>query len=370
VFELPARVFIAVIQGAQRFDVSQLIEFTRAIVQGLLFAGVLIADLGVGAIGGAMAATSLVVLGIAAALAHRITPGLALSRGRVSRPRLRRLLSFSGSLFAIRLTGTIYRQMDRAIVGVGIGPAAVASYEIAQRIHLGALIVQSTAASALLPTVAYLREQRETVRELLVRGTCYSLAVSLPVIVALFCFAEPAIRGWVGEDFVDVADSARLFLLYLVLTSFVSIGLGIVVALGRTRRVLAWAVVNLLVNAAVSIALVGPVGINGVILGTLAGQAVAFFPMLRLILSELETPARVWLRRAVLPVLPGVALQVTVSAPVAVALHGSGSLVLALALVFASVLVALATFVAVGLDAEHRRLLRNTIGRAVGRRRR
>jgi O-antigen/teichoic acid export membrane protein len=366
VFELPARVFIAVLQGAQRFDVTQLIEVTRGVAQGVLFVVVLVADLGVGAIGAAIAASSLLVLVLGAVLAHRITPGLRLRRSRVSRPELRRLLGFSGSLFTIRLTGTIYRQMDRAIVGIGLGAAAVASYEIAQRVHLGAQLVQSISASALLPTAAYLRGHLDTLRDLLLRGTCYALAASLPAIAALFCFAEPLIRGWVGDEFADVADSARLFLLYLVLTASLSIGLGIVVALGRTRRVIVWSLVNLGVNVAVSVALVGPLEVNGVILGTLAGQAVSFLPMLRLVLRELETSPGLWLRRAVVPNLPGLAVQLAVTVPVALAVSDSGSLVLALALVLASIAVSAATFLAVGLDAGQRRLLLLAVRGAVG----
>lgn len=366
VFELPARVFIAVIQGAQRFDVTQLIEVTRGVAQGALFAAVLVADLGVGAIGAAIAASSLLVLVISAVLARRITPGLAFAPGRVSRAELRRLLRFSGSLFTIRLTGTIYRQMDRAIVGIGLGAASVASYEIAQRVHLGAQLVQSISASALLPTAAYLRDHLDTLRDLLLRGTCYSLAASLPAITALFCFAEPLIRGWVGDEFADVAGSARLFLSYLLLTASLSVGLGIVVALGRTRRVIVWSLVNLAVNLAVSVALVGPLGVDGVILGTLAGQAVAFLPMLRLVLAELETSAGLWLRRAVAPNLPGLALQLAVTVPVAVAVSDSGSLPLALALVLASIAVSAAAFLAVGLDAAHRRLLVLTVRNAIG----
>jgi O-antigen/teichoic acid export membrane protein len=369
-FELPARVFIALIQGAQRFDVTQVVEITRGVTQGALFVLVLATDLGVGAIGGAMAATSLVVLVLASALARRITPGLAMSPGLVARAEVRRLLAFSSSLFTIRLTGTVYRQMDRAIVGIGINTAAVASYEIAQRIHLGAQLVQSTTASALLPTAAYLRGRPETLRDLLLRGTCYSLAATLPVLTALFCFAEPLIRGWVGDEFAHVAGSARLFLTYLLLTALLSVGVGIVVALGRTRKVIVWAVINLAVNAAVSIALVGPLGVNGVILGTLAGQLVAFLPMLRLVLSQLETPAGLWLRRAVAPNLPGLAVQLAVSLPVALLLQDSGSLPLALAVVLASVAVSLVTFATVGLDAPHRQLLVDTLARALGLQRR
>jgi len=93
---------------------------------------------------------------------------------------------------------------------------------------------------------------------------------------------------------------------------------------------------------------------------------VAFPPMLRLILRRLDTPAGLWMRRSVLPNLPGLAVQIAVSAPVAVLVSDSGSLPLALALVLASVAVSVVTFVAVGLDAAHRRLLLDTVARAIG----
>ena len=38
----------------------------------------------------------------------------------------------------MRVCGTLYRQMDKAIVGVALGPRLVTSYEIANRIQQGA----------------------------------------------------------------------------------------------------------------------------------------------------------------------------------------------------------------------------------------
>ena len=198
IFDLPARAFFAVLEGAQQFATFQLVLLARALVQAALFVAVILADLGIGSLGAVSFISSGVMFLAAWILAKRAVPELHVRRRYVSRASLRKLFSFGGGLFFMRIVGTLYRHMDKLIVGIAMGPRYVTVYEIANQIHLAAATVQSIAASALTPATAYLRREREILRDMFVRGTSYTVAISLPVVVAAFVFAGPLIEAWLG----------------------------------------------------------------------------------------------------------------------------------------------------------------------------
>lgn len=365
-FELPARVFFAVLEGAQRFTLYQVIEFVRAIAQAALFTTALVLDLGIGALGGGLALSSLVVLALGAWLARRTVPGLSVRPRLVRRDVFRDLMQFGGSLLFIRLTGVIYRQMDKAIIGLAMGTRFVTTYEIANRIHAGAAMVQSVAASALLPAAAYQRAHAEVLRELYLRGSSYATAVSLPVTVAAFIFAEPLVRTWVGKDLTEAAGPTRLFLVYLIFVVTHLVGSAMVVALGRVRFVMLVGAANLVVNLVISLILVDPLGIEGVIIGTLVGQALAWVPLLVHFLREFEVPLRTWARRVVLPNLPGLLAQAAAAAPLLALASLTSNLGVVGLLCLASVGVSVAAYVTVGLPRDDRKTLLATLRRAIG----
>jgi O-antigen/teichoic acid export membrane protein len=367
VFELPARVFFAAVEGAQRYDVYQLIEFARSLTQAALFTVALVFDLGLPGLGGAVVVSSFVVLVLGRIAAKRIVPEVTIGRRHVSKERFRSLLTFGSQYFLVRVMGTIYRQVDKVIVAIALGLRPVTFYEIANRIHQGAAMVQSVAASSLLPATAYLRRDRETLRELYLRGTTYTVAVALPVVVSGFVFAEDLIRTWVGEALTDSAGSARLFLVFVAFVTVHAVGAAMIVALGHMRFVIGVTLAFTLVNLVVSIALVKPLGVDGVILGTLVAQAAIWLPYTLFFFRRFDVAWNEWLRRVVGPNLPGLALQAATAIPLLELAHASPNLAVTGLIALLSVLVSLAAFIGVGLRERDRRLLYSALSGALRR---
>lgn len=365
-FELPARAFIAVLEGAQRFTVWQGIELSRSVVQAVGFVAVLLAGYGVGALGAVMALSSFLVLLLAAFWSRRVVPGLRVSPRLASRSALRSILVFGGGMMGIRLSATLYRQMDKTIVGASVGVAGVAVYEIANRIQSGAALVQSVAAPVLVPTTAYLREHRETLRDMYLRGTTYATAASVPVITAAFILAEPLIRSWVGEELADAVEPTRLFLVYVVLVSILAVGVTMVIALGRLRAVTVIAAANLLINLVLSLVLVGPFGVSGVIAGTVLAQTIAFFPMQRLLMREFEVGVGEWLRSVFPPLVPGLLAQLVVTYPVLLLARQTDRFLPVAALFVLMVTISYAACYRLGLRAGQRREVRDMAAAATG----
>lgn len=366
-FDLPSRAFFAVLEGAQHFTVYQAIEVTRAIVQAALFTVALATGVTVEKLGFALVISSAVVLVAAVIAARRTLPELELRPSLWSRATLRKLVTFGGGLVVLRLMGTLHRQMDKVIIGAFLGVRPVTPYEVANKLHAGAGLVQTVASSALLPATAYIRTKRETLRELYLRGTSYSLAATLPVIAAGFIFAPDLIRTWIGGSVTDeAAEAARLFFVYLAVVTVHVVGSSMIVALGKLRWVMTIAIAIVAVNLVISLALVESLGIDGVVLGTVIANALAFPALLVLFLREFDVSVGVWLRRVVYPNVPGLAVQ-AVTAPALVWVTERSDNLLAVAAIAAlSVALSLVAFMYVGLNAEQRATLLSTLRSALG----
>lgn len=367
VFELPARALVAAIMGTQQFVSFQVLEVARTGLQVLLYVFVLLRGWGIVGLAAALAASSALVLLGLWLLAHRAIAGLRVSPLRASRPELRRLVRFGGGVLALRLVSTVYNQMDKLIVGVALGPRPVGLYEIASRAYLGAATVASASVSALVPAAASARREAALVRDMFVRGSCYATAAVLPFAVALFIFARPLLLGWIGPSALPAVGAVRLFAAYEALQAINNVGSTMIYGLGRIRFPLIVNAVATALNLGLSIALVHTLGFEGVIVGTLIANGLAWPLLVRFYLRVFDCSVGIWLRHLVAPNLPGLVVQLAVSLALYAGVGGTSSLVVALALVGASVAVSLLAFVLVGLRGEDRRIFLDTLLRAVGR---
>ena len=138
----------------------------------------------------------------------------------------------------LRVSSIVYSQMDRVIVGVMLGAAAVANYEVAYKLHALAAMVLALAPSALMPAASYLGARGDTdrLRVLYVRGTRLAVAATSAVTLSAMIFARPLLVAWVGEDYAGLAGTTRLYLVYPILVSIHVIGLTMLVGLGRLAR--------------------------------------------------------------------------------------------------------------------------------------
>lgn len=365
-FEMPARTYFAVLEGAQRFEWFQACEMVRLVSQAVLFIAVLIGGLSVAWLGGALALSSLIVLIVARVLAHRVMPELDINPRTATRGELRRLLGYGGGLVILRLTGTMFRQMDRVIIAVALGPRSVTIYEIANKIQAAAQMVQSVAASALVPAAAFARARIEVLQDMFLRGSTYSLAVALPFAGAVAIFAEPLIRTWIDPEYTDAASVTRLFSIYLVLASLLVVGVTMATALGHLRFFILVNVPVILANLAISIALVGPMGIDGVVIGSVVPFAVAFPIQLRFLLRRFELRVGQWLRQALLPHLPGALMQAATAMPLLALSEGADTVIEAGLIALVSIGLSIGTFLLVGLSRENRGVLFGIVRDALG----
>jgi O-antigen/teichoic acid export membrane protein len=210
--------------------------------------------------------------------------------------------------------------MDRLVVGVVLGPTAVSLVEIATQVMNGADAVLSAMSYAVVPSAAWLsaRQDHRTLRELLHRGTKYSLFVTWPVAAGAAILAGPLVRVWVGGRYEAAAGLAAVALLAEMVAAPVQVGSNLLLGVGRATDILKAAGIAIVANLALSVVLFHVTGIVGVFQATLIATAVMVPLLLPAILRAVDTTLSSFLREAVVPLLPplaalGVALGIVVA---------------------------------------------------------
>ena len=337
-FGLPALAFVGVLQGLQRYGWIKVIDLSRQILYTVLALIVLLTGQGVVAFGAAMiSGTLLAAVGYAVA-ARILCPDLRISPRLVNRAALRPLAGFSVWVFITRIMGVIWAQMDTLILSVLVGINVLAGYSIIARLESAVSYPLSFTAAAVVPAAANLRAQdsRVRLRDLLIRGTRYTLALSMPVTIAAMILAHPLIVAWVGSAYTRFVGPAQLFLTYQLLSCTANIALTILIGIGRIKAVTAYVTLAVAVNLVLSIALAKPLGVTGVIIGTLVGYGITVPLYIRLALEELGMGIEPFLRRAILPILPWAAVFAGVIGLTAILVNPSSLLAIALCCVPAS----------------------------------
>ena len=364
--DLVTGAFRSVLEGAQRFGALRFVEIGPRAAWAVLAVPVVLTGHGVVALAAVSLGVAVVMAGVAVRLAQRACPGLRLSWRLVDVAAGRAMGREATGFLTLRVSSIVYSQMDRVIVGVMLGAAAVANYEVAYKLHALAAMVLALAPSALMPAASYLGARGDTdrLRVLYVRGTRLAVAATSAVTLSAMIFARPLLIAWVGEDYAGLAGTTRLYLVYPILVSIHVIGLTMLVGLGRLRQVATLSLCSVGLNLVLSIILVRQLGLIGVVWGTTIGYLVLWVPYLRIMTRELGVRISEFLASVIWPVVPGILAQVGVGLVMLRALPADPGLIAVLGAMALGGAVNLACFALLGIDRDERRSLLAVVGHA------
>ncbi len=306
---IPVNMFRQVLVGLHRFDVANGIVLAQVVGRVALMALVLV--LGGGIVGAAIAEVAVtLVTGLAAAIAcHRLVPEMRLRRRLVSLPLLRSLAPYSLQVFVMGAAALVILHVDNLIIGLFLPVSAVALYGAAFRIYWTLRELTGAIMNAVMPETARAQATGDDQRtsHLLIRGTKYANATVLLAGVPALVLAEPLLVAWLGERFAEVAVVGQVLVLSLLVNNNHLAAVGVLMGTGRIGRFTLYHVIWAVANVALSVALIGPLGLTGVALGTLVPLLVLEPLYVRTALRELGVPARDFLLEGVLkPYVPAV----------------------------------------------------------------
>jgi O-antigen/teichoic acid export membrane protein len=179
-------------------------------------------------------------------------------------------------------------------------------------------------------------------------------------------FAEPLISTWIDPKYTNAVTPARLFTIYLALASVQIVGATMVVALGYVRFMLLVSAPTVLADLVISILLVGPLGINGVIIASVSSFVATSFLPVRFFLRRFDVSPGTFARRTLLPQVPGLFAQAVTAVPLLWLAERSDSVFVVGLIALLSIAISLTAFVGTGLRGQRREELFRVLREARG----
>jgi len=232
---------------------------------------------------------------------------------KVSTATIKGMLIAGVPLFVIQLTSALMRdQTDKVILGVMVGGAAVALYEVGSKCSFLVSYLISLMCSAVLPVITNLEAQnrKDDSRNFFARGTRYIAIVTLPVAVALFLLSRHFIVTWMGPGYGDSVLILRLLIGSQILMPFYILGDSLLIARKKYSYWIKVSVIVALLNVGLSVLFVYRYGIWGVALGTLAANLVDFPLRGSYVIREAGLKLRTWIEVCMWPAVPALLLLV------------------------------------------------------------
>lgn len=268
---LVSGVFGAVLAAVQRYDVLSTIGIVGVIARagGVIF--ILRSGHGL---------TTLAYWEFAVILVSGLaTIGAALklfppSRVRLSRPdiaTLKMIWSHSFAVFIMLIAGQVIFSTDNVVVGAFLSVGLVAFYSIGGSLTIYSRQVVSALATTFTPLASGLEASGKSaeLRKLLIRGTQASLALALPISLALFFRGNTFIGLWMGPRYSQVSGTVLQILMIGQFFTVANVTAGnIMFAIGKHKAVAKCSVLEATLNLSLSLILVKTIGIYGVAWGT------------------------------------------------------------------------------------------------------
>ena len=199
---------------------------------------------------------------------------------RVGRALAIELLTFGGWVQLSTLATLLGGETDQILIGAFVGVPAVGLYEVGAKLARAIRSLASFPNNALLPSIAALATdpRADRVPHVVVRASRLVSVVTVFAAALLIGGSTPIVTVWLGHvDGVAIAATVLVVLAFgNVLETIVSVPITAMRALRKPKLEAFATGVGAAINLTITIVLVRPFGIYGVLAGTLGGTLAAF----------------------------------------------------------------------------------------------
>ena len=272
-------IYGGVIVGFQRYHLNNLTSIATSLIVAAVNVAVLLAGYGVVELVAATTSVRLLALVVYRMNAYRVFPALNVNWRQFRAERLREISGFS--VFMLLLDGAykVNYSTDVLVIATLIGAPAVALWAPAQRLCEVTLRLSNQVSEALFPIVVDSDASQRAARlqSILVHGTRLSLASVLPIAGGVVLLAHPLLAAWVGRSmgpsFAETATIVQILAAVVIIRVGSSTASVVLKGAGLHRTLTALISAMAIANLALSIALIRPLGLMGVAVGTLVPVA-------------------------------------------------------------------------------------------------
>lgn len=267
---------MSVLKGVQRFPVVNAIQAAAALLGVALTVIVIAAGGEIVAVSAAWALTTAISAATFVLVARRTVPEYMSIPGRRDAERVRRLIRFSRSIAAVQVAVNMQSRLDAVVIAAALPVRNVTPYSFAQRLADGTRIATDQFGKVLLPLASEVSATREraAVRELFLTSTRLTLAIALGVGLPVALLGGPILEIWVGDEFSGYGALVAILACAAIVDLPSYPAAAVMQSLERHGPIAWMATGSAVANVGLSIALVGPYGVEGVATGTLIASAV------------------------------------------------------------------------------------------------
>jgi O-antigen/teichoic acid export membrane protein len=200
------------------------------------------------------------------------------ARAAVTRQRVMAIVPTAGYLLVIELSNLAMYGFQRIILGGFTSARTVGLYEGPLRAHNLFYALGGALAVPVVPTASRYAasDDARRLRQLVLRGTRYTLALYVPLCVTLMALAEPILDVWLGDRYEEGAAALTILVSYWLLYGGLVVTPGFLVGAGAARYVARILVVVAALNLGLSLALTPALGLEGPALATAIPFGLAF----------------------------------------------------------------------------------------------
>ena len=305
---LPFDVFAAVVNGCRRPDIISGLDVALRIVNSGLIVLVLSQGGGLMALAGVQFGGKIVTWLVLSLVARHYVPSLSLNPRLFGREWLNKVVNYGSRNFVINVSLAVIHRLDYVLIGTFLGVRFVTFYSIGKMMTGYVSTACSNVTRAFTMHFAHhaARNETERLRELYLTGARISGVFAALLTGYVLTFGSPFIRLWLGPEYVQGPWTERTDVVLAILLIgqaprlFQSISWQLLFGIRRVNFLMWLQVGEAIANLALSLALVRPLGLAGVALGTFLPLIVSNLVLMpRYVLREIDLPRGEYLRRGV-----------------------------------------------------------------------
>ena len=268
-------VYTNVPPALQRFDIVTKVNLTQLIFLNI---GMLVLVL-LGFKLKAIMAINLLFL-LLATLAYKIYAGRLLPQVKIrfgwNKAEMRKLYGYGVFAALTNITTSALNQLDRLIIPIFLGPAALTYYSLPGNVAQKTSTVVGSISNVFFPMASSLSaagetEKLKTVYQRIMRTLCIAAAA---ITASIMLFGYKILQYWLGIDFankgIEVLEILALTYFFMALSGTLY---SFLLGLGKVKFLAFWSMVLAVLNLALILALVPKYGIVGAAWAFLAGAA-------------------------------------------------------------------------------------------------
>ena len=302
VLTLPLDVFAAIVNGCRRGEIVTITEtFVRVIIFILIYALFQWGGARLDVLAGIQVVGKLIVWVVAFVTARRLEPNWRLGFRFYRRSRLREIMRYGFQTSIINVAGVVVERLDAIVIAVVLGARMVTVYVIGQSLVMYLRQGVSAITLALTPFFADLhaKDDDERTRWLFFAGTRAASLVTGVIAGGLIAFGTSFLTRWVGPRYVegvwyDRSDTVLLVLIAAMIPKLLfSTAHQYLFGSNKQAYLSRVFVIEGIFNLVLSLALVRPLGLAGVAIGTALPSIVSHWWFLpRFVARSIGVPMR------------------------------------------------------------------------------